>query len=324
MKKLIRTLFVLILLIVALPAFLNRGCDWGSPKVKIQEGGTMIRLWHYDTRQVTSLPLEDYITGVVAAEMPANFELEALKAQAIAARTYALKKMRAAEGRGNLTHPEADVCTDFNHCQAWSSEAERREKWGTLKYYQYNAKIKRAVDQTQGLVLVYNGELIDPVYHSTCGGRTENARDVWNYDIPYLISVECPWDKDSPRFKEQLKLSLGELESRLQMKVTVPAAKSGAKKNLISISEQSPTGRAKTVLIGDKSMAATELRSRLGLRSTRFTVEQQGGELIFNTIGNGHGVGLCQYGANGLAKQGKDCLTILQYYYQGTTVARIK
>lgn len=324
MKKILRILFVLFLLIVLIPTLLVRGCYWSKAKVRIEEGGTMIRVWHHDTQQVENMPLEQYLVGVVAAEMPASFELEALKAQAIAARTYALKRMQAAEGGANEVHPAADVCTDPAHCQAWIDDSRQRENWGVLRYYQYHTKIKRAVEQTRGLVLVYNGRLIDPVYHSTCGGRTENARDVWNYDVPYLRSVECPWDKDSPRWQDQLTLSLDDLENRLQVKLAVPTSKLSAKKNLVRITEQSPTGRAKTVQVGDKTFAATEFRSRLGLRSTRFTVEQQGNEIIFKTIGNGHGVGMCQYGANGLAKEGKDCLEILQYYYQGATVERLK
>ncbi|NLC07174.1 MAG: SpoIID/LytB domain-containing protein, partial [Syntrophomonadaceae bacterium] len=169
--------------------------------------GTTVAVLNHQTNTVMNLPLETYLVGVVAAEMPASFEQEALKVQAIVARTYALKRLDMYTASPNPEHPEADVCTDSRHCQAWKSEAELRRQWGLIKFPMYYKKIIAAVESTKNKIITYEDKLIDPVYHSTCGGRTENSEDVWAKAIPYLRSVPCKWDQTAPRYEEQLTLT---------------------------------------------------------------------------------------------------------------------
>lgn len=322
MKRLtVLTLFLFLIIVIILPAFIARGCDFRTPasfpgnlasdsvKEKKQapkalpEKDIIIKVYRSDLKQIVEMNLEDYVKGVVSAEMPVSFELSALKAQAIAARTYVLKRIE--DGKGS-------VSTDFNLAQDWASKERLKEKWGEGNYLAYWQKISQAVEETGGLVLTYQGKLINAYYHSTCGGKTESGEEVFKHSLPYLKSVSCSWDTRSPRYQEQKEFDVAQLKQLLG----VPQNKQLNLKVLATTKGK----RIKTINVGNKAMEAIDFRKILGLRSTRFSWMVKGKKIYFTTIGNGHGVGLCQYGADGLAKQGKSCQEILEYYYSGVKI----
>jgi stage II sporulation protein D len=281
----------------------------------------IVKVYMADTQKIAEMRLEEYIKGVVAAEMPAQFEPEALKAQAVAARTYAVKHMAAFGGAGLADHPGADITTDSKEGQAWLSESDLKAKWGAS----YEANIKKisdAVNGTRGLIITYNGEPIQAVFHSTSGEKTASAKEVWGFDYPYLQSVVCTFDKASPRYSQADEVPLTMLETKLGSETGVMAAmQSGA--GVVQIVERTPSGRVDKIRIGSKVFTGSEVREKLALKSTNFIIEQQGEKLVFKTTGYGHGVGLCQYGANGMAKEGKDFRQIVTYYYAGVAIKNI-
>ncbi|NLW06643.1 MAG: stage II sporulation protein D [Clostridia bacterium] len=326
MRKLMGlVVFFIIAGTIIMPALIIAGLRLLEAPVETQTGERLVRVYLHRTGVSRTFPLEEYLVGVVAGEMPANFEVEALKAQAIAARTYTLKKIEQAKDLPGSRHENADICTDATHCQAWLDEASLRQQWGLVNYWRYHKRIKDAVNATRGLVLTYQGKLIEPVYHSNGGGRTESAAAVWGGDIPYLQSVASPWDRESPHYRDSLSFSLQELENKLGVNLSaVPAAALAAPSgSAMKVIEQTPTGRVKTIVIGDKTFAATELRQLLGLPSTDFSWEVAGEQIIFTTIGYGHAVGMSQYGANGMAAEGKKFNEILSHYYQGVKIERV-
>lgn len=321
-NKLSWVLLALILVVVVLPAVLIKGPDLFRPKTEIQLTGTTVKVKNVNTGAIQSYDVENYLVGVVAAEMPALFELEALKSQAVAARTYTIKRIQMAEaGEGNGVHPGAALCTDPTHCQAWISDAEMRQRWGLTRYYRFKRKIQTAVKETRGIVLTSDGKLIEPVYHSTCGGRTEVPQEVWKYTAPYLQSVECPFDRHSPNLTKEYRFTWAELDGMLG---TSLSAKPQAAAGQIKIEERTITGRVRTVAAGQKKIPGTEFRSMLGLNSTRFTLKGDSKGLTIKTTGYGHGVGLCQYGADGYAREGKDFRFILSHYYPGARLTELK
>lgn len=321
-KVIFLILALLILALVALPALVVYFSE--GTQVRVETTGPVVRVLNHRTQQVELLPLEEYLLGVVAAEMPAAFEKEALKAQAVAARTYTVKKMELAKYTPNRQHPQAQVCTDSTHCQAWISEKEMLESWGVFRYSLNRRKIEEAVAETAGIVLVYEGKLIDPVYHSTGVGRTENSGDVWQFDLPYLKSVASPGDRESPKFQSRVTLSLAQLDQALGTNLkAVPAAKinSGAQGTL-QVLEKTKTGRVKTIRAGTKTYTGEQFRRLLGLNSSHFTWQVQGDKITFQVTGYGHGVGMSQYGANYMAKQGKNYKEILRHYYTGVELRK--
>lgn len=280
-------------------------------------GEATLRVLISSTGQIEEIPLEEYVVGVVAAEMPASFPQEALRAQAVVARTYVLKRLEAPVAGG---HSEgADICTDPAHCQGWISANEMRRRWGWWGYWGYRRRIEEAVEATRGLVLRYQGELIDPVYHSTCGGKTAAAEEVWGYPVAYLQSVDCPWDRDSPYYKQVVSLTPLEIWPRLfpdTSSVPVTAAELD-----LEIISHTPSGRVSMARLGSYTFTGGQLRTRLGLNSTNFTWSREGRRIFITTYGYGHGVGLCQYGARGMARAGKDFQDILKYYYTGVNIS---
>lgn len=313
-------LFILLfsLALIGLPALLARGCSWSGPP-QAQQQGPLVRL-QVQPGQVVTLPLEEYLIGVVAAEMPAEFCPEALKAQAVAARTYTL--LRLSTKNGDNKHPDADLCVDPEHCQAWIPVTEMRRRWGMFSFGSYYEKIAVAVRDTDGEVVVYQDQLIDPVYHASCGGRgTEDAADVWNYDIPYLKGVSCAWDPQSQQQPVAVAFTYQDLFKRLGLPDKAVPAGAGLG-GLIRILDRTTRGRVKDLQVGTKTFKATDIRSTLNLRSTDFAVKASGDKVVFEARGYGHAVGMCQWGAQGLALQGKSYSDILTYYYRGVQVVR--
>lgn len=256
---------------------------------------------------VEILNLEDYLIGVVSAEVPVSFEEEAIKAQAVAARTYALKRMQ------NNKDSNYDV-TDDTSSQVYQTEEELKSKWKD-KYEEYRNKIKNAVYNTKGEYLTYNNDIIYAFFFSTSNGKTEDNKDVFGQDLPYLKVVDSSFDeKETSGFVATKTLSLNEFYQKLGMPYN----------EILNIKnkELTTSGRVKNITINDKLFKGTEVRTKLSLRSTDFNIEQNNKEIKITTKGFGHGVGMSQYGANALAKQNKNYKEILNYYYQGTNLKK--
>ena len=272
----------------------------------------MINVYNTETEKLMQLEMETYIAGVVAAEMPASFELDALKAQAVAARTFALKRMNVPNSNVKALHSDAQISTSPTTCQAWISDDEQRERWGK-DYTKWNQKIIQAVTETAGEVLCYDGVLIDPVYHASCGGgATESAEYVWGNAKPYLVSVPCnhPADQHSG---VTMAISQAELMEKLDLQSNAV--------NVIA-EERTPSNRLKTMLVGDNTIRGSELRNALGLKSTLIDWLIIGDQMIVTTNGYGHGAGMCQNGANYYAQRGYNYQQILQHYYRGAVVQK--
>ena len=267
---------------------------------------------------IEEMDLETYLRGVVRAEMPASFEEEALKAQAIAARTYTLYKMEQGE---NPNHPEADVCGDFSCCQAYKSEEEAARDWG-MSTAVYEEKIRRAVAETDGEAALYQGEPVLAVFHSSSAGATQNVEDVWQNSLPYLRSVDSPEGADTvPNYYSKVAFTLTDFKERFIARYPT-ASLSGTPSNWFTNIRQTENGAVGSLEVGGVEVTGGEMRELLGLRSTAFTIDFTDTEVVFSVTGYGHGVGMSQYGANQLAREGWDCREILAHYYTGITVGR--
>lgn len=258
--------------------------------------------------QVEKLSLEEYLIGVVAAEMPAEFEPEALKAQAVAARTFAAKRL----SQRPQPDPGYDVDTTVN-TQAWISESQMHEKWGWVGFWRYHGRIEKAVTSTQGRVLVASGQYIDAFYHSSTGRKpTERAEDVWSSSRPYLQNVAAE-EKEPNRYIKNYSFTPSTLYQKLGISGT---AKTFTGTDFIILS-QTAAGRVKTVRVLGKNYTGAQIRTLLGLASTDIEVTIKPEEIQLKTYGNGHAVGMSQYGANDLAKNGKAFEEILEHFYPG-------
>ena len=264
---------------------------------------------------VLTLGLDQYLWRVVAAEMPASFEPEALKAQATAARTYTLSKL----GRTSDRHPDADVCTDITCCQAYLDPAQAAANWGDAAET-YTAKIAAAVADTDGLAILYDGQPIQAVFFSSAAGRTVDAVEVWGNAVPYLTGVDSPEGEEVPNYHSTVSFSPEELKAVLLAQYP-EADLSGDPAGWFQAVTPNSAGGVDTVEVGGVTVSGGALRTLLGLRSTSFTVEATAQAVTFSVTGYGHGVGMSQYGANALAKEGKRYDEILTWYYTGVEVA---
>lgn len=250
--------------------------------------------------QILRLELEEYIVGVVAAEMPASFSIEALKSQAVVARTYALKKMSNGE-----------KLTDTVATQAYIDMEQMKTKWGA-DYNKYYNKIKDAVSKTEGEYITYKGNYINAVYHSTSNGYTEDAVNVWKESFPYLKSVNSSWDRNVSSYEKTINKDFKNL-----LEIT----------GLNDISEikvlsRNSSGRVETIQVGKKTYTGVEFRNLLGLRSADFDIKITSDKIEITTRGYGHGVGMSQYGANEMAKQGYNYKQIINHYYTGVQIVK--
>ncbi len=263
-----------------------------------------------ETRDIS---VRDYLIGAVASEMPASFEPEALKAQAVALRTYLFRKLL----HTTSAHPEADICADSGCCAAWRDLEQLKEKWGEA--YESNlARISSAVESTDGVYLSYDSEPILAVFHSSSAGRTEDASEVWLRSVPYLVSVESPETAETvPNYTVSVTVSAEEF--RDTVKAAHPEAVfSDSVAEWITDPVTTASGRLSSVLIGGVSVGGKELRSLFGLRSTAVTFEASTDSVTMTSTGYGHGVGMSQYGAQTMALAGKGFEEILENYYPGT------
>lgn len=257
---------------------------------------------------VETLSMEDYLWGVVAAEMPASFEPEALKAQAVTARTYTLYKM----AHGPVpNHPEADVCTDITCCQAYTGREYALSNWGAAGEA-YASKIAAAVSGTDGQAVLYQGQPIDAVFFSSAAGTTRDAVAVWGSAVPYLTGVDSPEGEEVPNYHTAVTVPLADFRTALE-----------ASWPEIDLSEPPETWLEESgdfLNIGGTAVKKTALRALFDLRSASFTAQAGEEGVTFQVTGYGHGVGMSQYGANAMARAGKDYREILTHYYTGVTV----
>jgi len=289
---------------------------------KVTEEIGTVALYVNSSGKIEHIQLEEYVKGVVAAEMPGSFEIEALKAQAVAARTYICKRLISMGGSGCLLHSGADVCDDPKHCQAWINKAQMLKKWGIFSYYHYYSKINQAVMGTKGIVILYNNEPIDPVFFSTSNGKTENSEDVWENYVPYLRSVISPGEENTQKFISTKQISVDEVTKLISKKwpdITVNTANPESQWKVL---ERGAGGRIKTIQIGEKTVKGSEFRMLFGLNSADISWERVGKNIKFTCVGYGHGVGMSQYGANAMAKNGSTYEEILKHYYTGVEVRR--
>ncbi len=263
--------------------------------------------------ETVTVDMASYLPGVVAAEMPASFEAEALKAQAVAARTYILYCM----GLEKEAHPDADVCGDSGCCKAYLSEVALRERWGD-NFDTYWAAIRASVTETDGLYLTYEGSAIQAV-HSSSAGQTEDSGSLWGA-LPYLTSVESPeTEADVPGYISTVEVSPEDFRETIQG-YSPEAALGEDPAAWVGAATETAGGRVDTLLVGGVEISGQALRSLFGLRSTAFTLAYTGESFLFTVTGYGHGVGMSQYGANVLAQGGSSFDAILAHYYPGTVL----
>ena len=269
-----------------------------------------------DGETVESMALDQYLRGVVRGEMPASFELEALKAQAAAERTYVYYQLAA--GRKEA-HPDADVCTDPGCCSAWLSEEAAREKWGE-DFDGWESRIEEAVAATDGQTALYDGQPILAVFQSSSAGKTAEAGDVWSGDVPYLRSVDSPEGEETvPNYYSAAEFTAAEAKTLLAQ-AHPELTFSGGPDKWFGAAERDDSGRVSTVEVCGAPLRGVEVRRIFSLRSACFTVDAAADKVTFRVTGYGHGVGMSQYGANELARQGKTWQEILMWYYADITV----
>lgn len=329
MKKILKYVLIFIFIIIVLPNL----CTKKRKKQNVQTSETTeeekqetekydyskyktIKLYHVKTSQTEELSLDDYLYGVVSSEMPASFEKEALKAQAIVARTYTIYQITKSKGK----HGDADICDDYKCCQAWISKEDRLAKWSENEAEANWNKIVEAVDSTQGKIITYNGSPIDAFFHSNSGGITEKASNVWGGDnFPYLQSVQTSGEDGYTQYSSEVEFSQSEFIDKIKTKH--PDFEIDFNDNsCVQILEYTESGRIRTIKFGNIQIAGTEARTLLGLKSTNFSFEIVDGKIKFKVLGYGHGVGMSQTGADSMAKAGSSAEEIIKHFYSGVEI----
>lgn len=333
MKKFIIYFLIFIFLCFILPALLTKrdiatnanelsqnnqsNNNVNTEKYDYQKYGT-IKLLHHNTGEVEELDIDSYLCNVVSAEMPADFQLEALKAQAIVARTYTIFKIQ------NKKHENADICDDSTCCQAWISKEDRFARWDENQRDNNWKKIEQCVNETAGKIITYNNKPINAFFHSNSGGITELPVNVWGggSDMPYLQVVETSGEDEYSQYASEFTLSQEEILEKLKIKYSDIQIDFNNDED-IKILEYTDSNRVKTVKFGNHEISGTEARSIFGLKSTNFEIIKENENIKFSVKGYGHGVGMSQTGADSLAKQGKTCEDIIHHYYSNVEINEI-
>lgn len=268
-----------------------------------------IRVKRLKDNTIDIIPLEEYIVGVLAGEMPIYFCDEAFMAQAIASRSYAVKRMKYNK------NSDYDVVDSVMN-QVYLDDEYLKDAWG-IRYKENINKLRRVVNKTIDYVMYYDDEVIDALFFSTSNLYTEDANVIFNLDLPYLKSTTSFWDKDtSSSFKSSVSISLSDFYNKINMEYN---------DNLnFEVLEKSSTNRVVKVKINGEVIMASDIYSKLGLKSYDFSLKQVGNKVVINTCGYGHGVGMSQYGAEGMAKEGYSYQDILKHYYNGIVIDKIK
>ena len=278
-----------------------------------------VKLLHKDTNEIEGIPLDEYLYGVVSSEMPASFEEEALKAQAVVARTYTLYKII----QNDEKHGEANICDDSTCCQAWISKEDRLARWDEENQEEYWNKIVKAVNETQGKMITYEGKPINAFFHANSGGATEAPINVWGGSgYPYLQSVETAGEDAYSQYASEVTITKKEFEETIK-KEHSDFEIDFDEKDCIQIKEYTEGNRVKTIQVGNLELSGVEMRTLFGLRSANFTITIKDDDITFDVIGYGHGVGMSQTGADSLAKQGKTYEEIIYHFYTGVEIKDI-
>ena len=331
MKKIYLYLIALIFICFAIPIIFTRSFESRKTSNKIPENiienniaestydyknYNSIKLLHKKTNKIEEVDLDEYLWGVVSAEMPASFEKEALKAQAVVARTYTIYKIVNNDGK----HKDADICDDSTCCQAWISKEDRLEKWDDDEKESNWNKIVDAVNSTQGKIITYKGKPINAFFHSNSGGKTEAPVDVWGgTGYPYLQAVATAGEDAYSQYSSNASFSKKEFEEKIK-KEHSDFKINFKEKDCIKIEGYTDGNRVKTIKIGNLELSGVEVRNLFGLRSANFKVKINGDNIEFEVVGYGHGVGMSQTGADSLAKEGENYEDIIHHYYTNVEV----
>ena len=280
----------------------------------------IIKLLHSKTNQIEEINLEEYLYSVVSAEIPASFEKEAIKAQAIAARTYTIYKIKNNDGK----HGEAGLCDDSTCCQAWVSKEDRLERWEETTREENWNKITLAVNETKGKIITYQEEPINAFFHANSGGITETPINVWsgNAEYPYLQAVQTSGEDAYSQYQSEIELTKEEVIEKIKVthnNIEIDFNKEDA----IQILEYTEGSRIRTIKFGNVNLSGVEARTIFGLRSANFTVNILEDKVKFAVVGYGHGVGMSQTGADALAKEGKTAEEILHHYYKDIEIKNV-
>ncbi|MDR3595485.1 stage II sporulation protein D [Clostridium sp.] len=280
-----------------------------------------VKLYRKEQDKVEEIDLEEYIMGVVASEVPANFNEEALKAQAVAARTFYMNKRinpdKEAEKYG------AEI-SDTTNCQVYMSKEERLAKWSSKDGESNWSKIEKAVLDTKGQVLTYEGVVLEYAqFFAVSSGKTEDAKDVFSIEVPYLKSEESKGEEIAPKFKTTMSIPVDEFVNKINGKYANANVKKGNLNTSIKIDSYTEGGGVKTIRVGNETIKGTEFRELFNLNSTNFTLDFGKDVVKINCTGYGHGVGMSQWGANAMAKNGSTYDEILKHYYKGVEINEI-
>lgn len=283
--------------------------------VQINSKYNTIKLLHSKTSKTEEVLLEEYLYSVVSAEMPASFEEEALKAQAVVARTYTIYKIE-----NENKHEGANICDESTCCQAWISKEDRLSKWEENERESNWNKIVAAVDATKGKIITYEGKPINAFFHSNSGGKTEITANVWGGSgYPYLQVVETSGEESYSQYKSEVILSKQEFIDKIKQNHSDFSIDFN-EQNCIQILEYTEGNRVKTIKIGNLNLSGVEIRTIIGLKSANFTVTIEGDNIKFLVLGYGHGVGMSQTGADSMAKQGSNYEEIIKHFYKGVEI----
>ncbi len=322
MKKFLITYIIFIMLIFMLPVAtvllgsIGNKNVISSPKIRKYDMARTITVFNHKSGEIMTLDSEEYLYGAVSAEMPAEFPLEALKAQAVAARSYLENKL--ANGSNKIEkHSGADICTDSTHCKAWISKADRFAAWDADKAESYWNKITTAVDETKGEIMVYDGQPVNAVFYAISSGKTERACEVWQADVPYLQSVESPHDVNAPGYLSSAEFTHNEFKEKMLAYDSEVRFDSDNPQDWYKNEIRSEGGGVLSCEIGGKTFKGLAVRSALGLRSHNYQLEITETKFVFSVKGHGHGVGMSQWGAKFYAEEGKNYRDILRIYYRG-------
>lgn len=284
----------------------------------ITKSDIKIKLYNTKEDKIEEIPLEEYICGVVASEMPASFHIEALKAQAVAARTFVMAKIKNKCNKAK----GAQIC-DTTHCQVYLNEKDKKESWGSKANDNWN-KIVQAINDTKGKVLTYKGELVvNPQFFATSSGKTESSKDVFASSIPYLQSVDSPGEEVAPKFKSTKDVTYKEFVNKINSTYGNGKMNLNNVKSQIKILDRTDSGMVKEIQLGKVKIKGTDFRNLFNLNSANFKLEFKKNSIAINCLGYGHGVGMSQWGANSMAKSGESYDKILMHYYTGVKIKNI-
>lgn len=339
MRKILQTALILILSFLSVPVICVTALELTTnpdknilpPEVsanattenetKQTEAPQTVPVYLHEEARVENIPLVDYLCGVLDGEMQPNYEPEALKAQAVAAYSYLVYQYTDNYETKKDAHKGGWICTDPSHCKAYLSESDARKAWGNEWFDKYADRVRSSVVETLYQTMVYQSAPINAVFHSLSSGRTEAAKDVWEYDIPYLQEVDSSFDETAEDFQSEKVLSSEEFKTALKnYDSNMVFPENG---DLVTDIVRSESGGVVRLKVGGVEMKGTQFRTLFGLRSANFSFEFSGDLVKISVKGYGHGVGMSQYGANCLAKEGKTYKEILQHYYTGIEFAEI-